>query len=381
MGDFFMNFSELDRYLDELTSLHGIPFCDVAVMQDGKSIYRHASGYTDIGHTKPVTGNELMWLYSSSKVITCFAAMRLVGEGKLGLNDPVSKYIPSFANLTVQQPDGSVRPAQNTMTVEHLFTMTGGLSYNFLSPLYDEAREKQYGTVRFVSEFAKEPLGFEPGTDYRYSLCHDVLAAVVEVISGMRFADYVKTYFFDPLGIVNMGFHPTEEQKKLFAGAFQYNSGTLDHTAIPCENKYDFNPNYDSGGAGLFAPVGEYVKIISAAACGGKTPDGYRIFDEKCVPLMQVNRLCPRALNHFVTYRFHGYGWGLCGRVHTNPAVSDSLSPAGEFGWDGAQATYAMVDPQNRLAFFFGTQMSGGTFLYAVGHQKVRNLIYKGLGQ
>ncbi len=376
-----MNFTKLDRYLDQLVFLHGIPFCDVAVMQDGKSIYRHGAGFTDMEHTKPVAGNELMWLYSTSKVITCFAAMRLIGEGKLSLADPVSKYIPSFANITVRQPDGSVRPAKNIITVEHLFTMTGGLSYNFTSPLFNEARENLYGTVRYVSEFPKEPLAFEPGTDYRYSLCHDVLAAVVEVVSGMRFSEYLKTYFFNPLGIENIGFHPTEEQKKRFAGAFWYNSGTLDHTEHPCESNYDFNPNYESGGGGMFASVDEYIKIISAAACGGKAPDGYRIFDEKCIPMMQVNRLCPKALNHFVTYRFHGYGWGLCGRVHTNPAVSDSLSPAGEFGWDGAAATYALIDTENRLAFFFGTQMFGGTYLYAVGHQKTRNLIYECLKQ
>ncbi len=374
-----MDFSKLDQYIDELTSLHGIPFCDVAVSRDGKQIYRRNSGYIDMQRTKPVTGKELVWLFSTSKVITCFAALRLIGEGKLSLDDPVSKYLPAYANITVKQKGGGVLPAKTVMTIEHLFTMTGGLSYNYGASIYNEAREKQYGTVPFVCEFVKDPLQFEPGTDYRYSLCHDVLAAVVEVVSGMRFSDYLKKVFFDPLEMGNTGFRPTEEQNKMFAGFFEYHSGTLDFSELPCRNTYALSPNYDSGGAGLFSCVDDYMKIITAAACGGKAPNGYRIFDEKCIPMIQINRLCPRALNSFVTYRFHGYGWGLCGRVHINPAVSGSLSPVGEFGWDGAAATFAMVDPQNRLACFFETQAFGGTFLYAEGHPKIRNLIYEGL--
>ena len=375
-----MNFSALDRYLDHLIADCGIPFLDVAVHQDGKPIYRRGVGHPDVEGKRTVRGNETIWLFSCTKMATCFAALRLIAEGKLSLSDPVSRYLPSFAHLTVRRPDGSVTPAENVMTVEHLFTMTGGLGYDLATPAIRQALEDgAQSTVEVVSAFAKDPLWFEPGTDYRYSLCHDVLAAIVEIVSGMRFSEYLRKYFFDPLGMSDTGFVPNDEQTARFANYFFYHAGTRSWSEYPCKNRFILAPGYESGGAGLFSTVDDYIKLLSAVACGGVTPEGERLLPAECIPMMQENRLPPRALDHFVTTRLYGYGWGLCGRVHSFPEVGCSRSPKGEFGWDGAAASFGMVDPENRLALMLGTQLTGGNFLYHVVHPEVRNLVYDAL--
>ena len=177
------NTAELDRYLDLLPSF-GVPACDFVITHKSETVYRHTAGFADHAKTRPVTDRDIYQVYSVSKVTTCVCAMRLVEEGKIKLDDPVSKYLPAYANLTVRQKDGSVAPATNEMTIEHLFTMTGGLDYDLTAePILRAAAKPDASTVSVVSSFVESPLHFEPGTRYRYSLCHDVLAAVVEVVT------------------------------------------------------------------------------------------------------------------------------------------------------------------------------------------------------
>lgn len=373
-----MNFEKLDAYLQKLPSF-GIPACELAVSKDGVIVYRNGVGYSDVAKTKPVSNRDIYWIFSASKVITCIAAMRLVEEGKLMLDDPVSKYIPEFAHIQVKQKDGTIVPAQNTMTVLHLFTMTGGLPGNAITPEMLEVITPTATTLDIVRSMAKIPMVFEPGTHYKYSFCHDVLAAVVEVASGMRFSDYLDTLIFKPLGITDIGFRPNADQQSRFSAMYTYHSGTVSVTPRENHNPFAFSLNYDSGGAGLFATVDEYIKIITAIACGGTTADGYSILKPETIAMMQKNYLCDDALNNFVTPRTFGYGWGLCGRVHMNPDFSGSLSPVGEFGWDGAAAAFVLIDPTNRLAMYLGTHLWGCTYMYNRIHPTVRNLVYKGL--
>lgn len=209
-----MNEKKLDELMSSLPSL-GFPSAQIAVTVDGKKVYSRTVGYADAEKTRPASPDDLYWVFSCSKVVACTAAMRLVEEGKIALYDRVDKYIPSFApeNMSVMQRDGSLRPAEVPIRLIHLFTMTGGMDYNFNAPNVLEARRAPGAdTVSVVSAMAKTPLLFDPGTRYRYSLCHDVLAAVVEVCSGMRFSEYVEKYIFGPLGMTSSGFHPTEEQ-------------------------------------------------------------------------------------------------------------------------------------------------------------------------
>ena len=371
-----MNFTRLDNFMDTMPK-RGFPSSELAVTLDGELIYHRCAGFADTKGERPASENDLYWIYSATKVITCIAAMRLVEEGRLSLSDPVSKYIPEYKNLTVKNPDGSIAPAQNEMTILHLFTMSGGLTYNMRT----EALEKQVGingsTLDFARGFILDPLAFEPGTKYLYSLCHDVLAAVCEVITGMPFSEYLNSLMFKPLGLTDIGFRPDAEQRARFPAMYKYVLGNSSAAEIPCINDMEMLKNFESGGGGLFSSVNDYLKIISVIAMGGTSKDGYRLLKPETISMMQKNYITDEQRSDFIKIANYGYGWGLCGRVHMDPHVSLSLSPVGEFGWDGAAGAFSLMDPKNKLAIFFATHVRGARYIYAVVHPTLRNLIYE----
>ena len=372
-----MNFKKLDEFMKQMPE-RGFPCNEIAVSVDEKTVYRIGTGYSDAEKTKPVSGDDLYWLYSASKVITCIATMRLCEEGRLSLSDPVSNYLPEYAELSVKEADGTIRPAKTVMTVEHLFTMTAGLDYGTKKPAFQEAIAKGGNTRELVRALAKSPLCFDSGTRYQYSFCHDVLAAVAEVASGMRFADYLDAVLFKPLGIKNMGFHPTPEQEKKFSAMYTYRDGAGRCTLIPTRNDFRFTPDFDGGGAGLFGSVDEYMRIISAIACGGTAENGYRILKPETVRLFTENRLSDVQLDDLVSTTRYGYGFGLCGRVHIDPARSLCLSPVGEFGWSSASSHHVLIDTKNRLAFHYATHMLDCKYAHNKIHPALRNLVYEG---
>ncbi len=372
-GEKNVNFEKLDRFIKAMPQ-RGIPACELSVTKDGKQLYRASVGFADEGRL--ASPSDLYWIFSATKVVTCVAAMQLVEKGVLHLDDPVSRYLPAYENM-VRKEEGSLVPAKEKMTLLHLFTMTGGLTYDISSPSIKNATDKT--TVGLAEAIAHEPLVFEPGSHYRYSLCHDVLAAVVEVASGMPFSRYLQENIFDPLGMKDIGFRPNEAQKRRFSAQYIMADAPRTATRVACANNYILSENYESGGAGLFSSVDDYMKMLTVLACGGKTEEGYVLLTPESIAMMGENRLAPEALNDFVTTRLYGYGWGLCGRAHMDPAVSLSPTAVGEFGWDGAAGAFALVDSTNRIAVYFGTHVCGFTYLYHKIHFKLLDLIYEGL--
>lgn len=372
-----MNFKRLDAIMEHLPKI-GYPCGDLVVTKDGEVIYHKSVGFSDAAKTKPIDGSELYWIYSASKVITCIAGMRLVERGMISLDDPVSKYIPEYGNMMIQNADGTLTPAKEPMRVEHLFTMSGGMDYEHEAPEIVNATDRS--TLGILRAMAKRPLLFEPGTRYEYSFCHDVLAGVIEVASGMKFSDYVIEHIFRPLGIKDMGFRPNEEQKARFAAMYKFHSGAMQAEEKKIENILQLSPEYDSGGAGLFAGVNEYIKIITTIACGGTTKDGYVLLRPETIESMKQNRLTDRARDDFDRYGYGwGYGFGLCCRTHMRPDVSFSLSPVGEMGWDGAAGAFVMIDTDNRIAMYFGTHIMGFPYNARTIHPKFRNFLYEDL--
>lgn len=374
-----MSFQTIDDLLEQLTHC-GIPACELVVTHKGDLVYRGSAGYSDADKTKKVTNNDLYWIFSATKPITCVAAMRLVERGLIGLNDPVSKYIPAFSELTVRQKDGSLAPAQNTMTVEHLFTMCGGMDYNMETPAIKEVQTNPDATTfELVSAMAKTPLMFEPGTNYRYSLCHDVLAAIVEVVSGKTFGEYLRTNIFEPLEMDDIGFRPSEEQQKRISQQYRAKVFAGAAEVTPTANRFRLSNRYESGGAGLFTKPDTYIKFLNALSLGGTAKNGYCLLKEDTVKLLQENRLCDDAWKSFSTTRLYGYGWGLCGRVHINPVYSMSRSAAGEFGWDGAAGAFALADPNKQVALYFATHVLGHNYVYHHVHPMLRDLAYEAI--
>ena len=373
------DFSKVVEYIDRMQEVD-INLCGIEIRQGHDIVLRHFMGYADAEKKVKLCDEQLYWLFSCTKVITCLAANRLIEEGRLKLDDTLDKYLSEFANMLVKTENGPV-PAKNKITILDLITMSAGFTYDFGSSDYVEAKKNGLKTTReLVSVLAHRPLEFEPGTDYRYSLCHDVLAAVIEVVTGMKFGEYLDEIMFTPLGIKNMGFHLTPEQEKRMT--VQYSYDTIFNKATPKApvNNYCLSSEYESGGAGLFSNLSDYSRIIDAVANGGVAENGYRLLREETVASLTVNHLKTDAQFRSFTKspRWWGYGYGLCGRVMMNPLASLSKSNVGEFGWDGAACSYAIIDPKEKLSVFLTTHV-GCDYLYERAHPYIRNLIYEAI--
>ena len=168
-----MGFEKLTAYLDSLDQI-GIPSCDCIVYLNHQPVYRHFHGFSDVNKTVPTNGNETYYLFSATKLFTCSAAMQLIEQGLLGLDDPVCRYLPAFSMLTVAAGD-MTRAAKSTLTIRHLMSMQSGLDYDLNAKAIINAREtygKDASTRQLVDAIAHKPLSFDPGTNYQYSLSH-----------------------------------------------------------------------------------------------------------------------------------------------------------------------------------------------------------------
>lgn len=376
-----MDFQRLDQLIQTMPE-RGFPACDLAVTWKGEPVYRAKAGYSDTARTKPVSEKDIYYVFSISKITTCTAAMRLVEEGRLGLDDPVSKYLPAYENLQVAEPDGTLRPVRTPMTIRHLFAMTGGLDYNFNRPELLQARQgnPHITTQEFVNLLPQFPLRFEPGEHFNYSLCHDVLAAVTEVVSGKRFADYVREIILEPLGMSDTAYHLPPEKADRLTAMYRYVPGLSRSEPVPTNNAYIFSDCYDSGGAGLSSTVNDQMHLLTTLANHGTSPDGYRLLKPETVAEMGKGQLSDSARPDFGVTRLPGYSWGLCGRAHLEPTISLARTAVGEFGWDGAAAAFALVDPKNRLAIYFATETFNCQYAYHTIHPYLRDLVCETLG-
>ena len=287
-----MDFSKLTQYLDSLESRYEVHGLDCKVMRGHEVLYRHMAGHSDYAKTKPVSENDLYDLYSCSKVITMAAVMQLVEQGKLGLDDPLARYLPEFETMYVAMDfrigdwpfawptlASPLARAQNPILIHQLMSMTAGLSYDvFSEPILQVQREtNNCATTReIVRAIAKMPLIAEPGTRYSYSLGHDVLAAVVEVVSGLPFGAYMHKYVFAPLGLTEMFYQVPEDQKDRLSA--QYRKDLETGEMLECRDMiFRLSARSESGGAGLTCTVDAYSAVLSALANGGVGANGARI--------------------------------------------------------------------------------------------------------
>jgi len=226
-----------------------------------------------------------------------------------------------------------------------------------------------------VGAMANKVLCFEPGTRYRYSLCHDVLGALIEVWSGQKLGDYMQENVFAPLGMNNTFFGLPKDEERLARMATLYDhdlQNGREPKRLPLSCPYILTEEYQCGGAGLVSCTEDYALFLDALACGGVGKSGNRILKEETVRLMGTNQLSGQSLDDFHELRV-GYGYGLGVRTHMEPEVSGSLSPVGEFGWDGAAGGFSMVDTENKLSLTY-FQHSHSWSVEMQG--KMRNALY-----
>ena len=362
-----MNFAELERDLDGLAESGQVPAYDCRIKIGQETVF---------ARRRSCEADSLFWYYSATKVFTCTAACRLLERGLLELDAPVSRYIPEFAELYVEGRNGDRRRAEGELTLRHLFTMCGGLTYNIFAPEITESEDRS--TLGIVRNIARMPLMADPGDMFIYSLCHDVLAAVVEVVSGRRFADFVRQEIAEPLGMREMVFHPEEEQTGRIAQQYRWKGE--EGGPQPCENTnhFRFSPDYDSGGAGLCGRAEDYILLPQALACGGTGANGYQVLKPETVALMGTNQLNERQLRSFNIgwLRLRAYGYGLGVRTRMNHK-DGGISSIGEFGWDGAAGAYCIIDPSRQLSAFYAQHVLDMGPVYDEIHPKIRDLIYQ----
>jgi len=330
------------RFCDSFLEL-GVPGFDLVVYKDGACILRYANGYSDFDKKISMNGKERYNIYSCSKPITCTAALQLWEKGLYSLEDKLSDYMPEFAEMTVRTEKG-IRKAEKPILIRHLFEMTAGFSYDTASPQIKKCQQETNGrcdTRTLMQYLAKEPLLFEPGKQWQYSLCHDVLAALVEVISGEKFEDYVKKHIFDVLDMKETTFMLPEEEIDTIAEQYRFVDGKPVNVGKYIVN-YKIGSAYASGGAGGISTVDDYIKFLE----GLRT---YVLLKPETLKMMTTHRLSEEQNRTYWTSATHGYGLGVrCPKgIGTNT----------DFGWGGAAGAYLAIDIEKGITLYFGTHL------------------------
>ena len=376
-----MNFEYMKNFMDSLTEWI-IPGNSVVIYKDGKKVFEYSSGYSDLEKKIKKTGEEQLYIYSCSKVATVTAALQLYEQGKFLLSDPLYEYLPEFKKMYVKDGD-RIKAAENPITIRDLFTMTAGLSYATNTPAFEKARKLTDGkmdTRTVIKCLAEEPLLFEPGARWNYSLCHDVLAVLAEVVSGMRFSEYMKKNIFEPLDMNNSYYHTPNDViiSPQYIYEIQDTKNIVElqqkeHTT-GVVNELVFGENYDSGGAGIITTVDDYAKFAAALANSGTGLNNNRILSSATVKLMKTNQLNEAQRKTMNWRRLRGYGYGLGVRTLIDKAESGSNSSIGEIGWGGAAGATIIADTEEKVALFYAHHMLNPQEEYY--QPRLRNVLY-----
>ncbi|MEC0125275.1 serine hydrolase domain-containing protein [Paenibacillus pabuli] len=374
-----MDFKPLASFMDRITSWR-IPWAEVLVLHQNDTVFHYRSGLANLEEKTPIGDGAIFNLYSMTKIMTCVAALQLVERGQLLLSDPISDYLPEYAEMTVKKTlsNGEVRleKATRVITVRDLFTMTAGFSYDVGSPSIQEAVKSTNGTLPtrdFAKALSKEPLLFEPGTHWNYSMCHDVLGALVEVVSGRRFGTYLREEITAPLGMNDTAFDLNDEQQARLIPQYVYND-ELEKAVRMDGNGFRVGTELESGGAGLLSTVSDYALFLNALTGRGTSPEGVRILSQASVDLMRTDHLNDMTRSDYSWDHMNGYGYGLGVRTHISKSGSGSLSSLGEFGWSGAAGCMAIIDPDSELTVMYAQHLLNNQEPYI--HRRLRNIVY-----
>lgn len=343
-----------------------IPGAVLLIQQHGKPVYSESFGVRDVATKLPITPHTIFRLHSMTKPITSVVAMMLIEEGKLKLDDPLSKYIPSFANAKVgvekKLDDGSkaleLVPANRPITIKDLMLQTSGITYGFYG---DTMVRKAYreasiyagdpSTAEFAERIAQLPLAEQPGTLWDYGHSTDVLGRVMEVVSGQSLLQVEKQKLLDPLGMTDTGFYVTD-------------AGKFDQIARPMPNDSNFRVGFESdpktvmkwesGGGGMVSTLADLIPFLQMLLNGG-TLDGKRYLSPESFAKMTSDHVGPGSgvARDFYYFPGDGFGFGLGFGVRTDPGNAKPPPPGslGELKWDGASGCYFVIDPKQDMFF------------------------------
>jgi CubicO group peptidase (beta-lactamase class C family) len=365
----------LHRYVDK----GKIPGVQTLISRRGELVHRDCYGFRDVEAGLPVQPDTIYRIYSMTKPLTSVALMMLYEEGSFLLENPVARWLPELADLkvwvggTADAPE--TRPAETELTVHHVLTHTSGLTYGFqwAHPVDELYRRHDLGDFTVPSYdldecmalLGQQPLLFEPGTRWNYSMSTDVCGALIERISGVRLDEFLRTRIFEPLGMTDTGFSAPESEvdrcSTLYACTPHVKMLSLAPAAAMTRP-----PTFLSGGGGLVSTADDYLRFCHMLVGGGAL-DGVRLLSPRTLRFMASNHLPGgRTLNEmgqttFSEVTMEGTGFGLGFSVLVDAAANQTLGSEGLYAWGGAASTAFWIDPVEELAVVFMTQLLPST--------------------
>jgi CubicO group peptidase (beta-lactamase class C family) len=356
VGEFFKN---------EVTT-GKIPGAIVLIQQHGKPVYHESFGVQDVVSKAPITDQTIFRLFSMTKAITSAVAVKLVDEGKLSLDDPVAKYIPSFANVKVgvekKAEDGAntleLVPPNRPPTILDLMRQTSGITYGFYGDSLVRKAYKaanlyagDFDLAEFAERIAKLPLHNQPGTLWQYGHSTDVLARIMEIVSGKSLIEIEREGVLDPLGMKDTGFFVTDpEKKKLIAQSMPNDSDFR----VGRENRPDIPKKIQFASGGMVSTMSDFARFAEMLLNGGKF-EGKTILGPKAYALLTTDQVGPGSGvgRDYFYFPGDGFGFGLGLAVRTDPGNAKPPPPGslGELKWDGASGCYFVIDRKQDMFF------------------------------
>ena len=380
------DFKELSRLLEEILE-QGPAGCGCAVARNGEILFEEYHGVKDLESGEPITADSVYRQYSTTKVAVCTGAMMLLERGKFLLNDPIYEYFPEWKDTMVAQPeeDGSyrVRPAKRPILIRDCFSMAMGIGYGGTDYTHQAAEKVraqlranvgEYTLQQEIKAMAEVPVAFDPGTHWLYGFGHELVAGLIEVVSGKGVGQFLKEELFEPLDMKNTGYHYFGDIRERMVTTYLLKEDGSREASPYFQRDELFEPEakYEGGGAGLFSTVRDYLALTQMLACGGEY-QGRKIMGRKTIDLMRCNQLNEQQLKEFRNPYLEGYGYGCGVRTLMDPSAGVNSS-VGEFGWTGMLGSYVSIDPAEKLSRVYMHNLFPNREAYI--HPRIRNIVY-----
>lgn len=383
------NFKDFSCFLEESMKV-GPLGNGCAVARDGEILFEEYHGFADREKKIPMSQESVFRQFSTTKLVTSTAGLMLYERGKFLLNDPLYEYFPEWKHTMVAetQADGNVviRPANRPILIRDCFSMAMGIGYggeDYTHQMLQKVREDlrrdvgDYTLRQEVRAISSIPVAFDPGTRWRYGVGLDLVAALIEEVSGKRLSEFMREEIFEPLGMKDTGHHYFGNVRDRMVTVYELQDAGEPKALPGYEDDENFEPDakYEGGGVGLFSTVRDYIAFTQMLACGG-VYKGERIIGRKTIDLMRTNQLNDQQLKDFYSPYLEGYGYGLGVRTLLKPAAGVNASP-GEFGWTGMLGTYVSIDPSEKLSIVYMHNLVPNKEAYI--HPRIRNIVYGSL--
>ncbi len=387
-------YSAVYPIMKEAVEKGSVSGANLLVLKDGREEVYCEYGYRDIENKKPITRDTIFRLYSQTKPVTAAAAVLLAAKGVIDLSADIADYLPEFGKPYVNR-DGKRTPAVRHITVRDLLNMTSGLPYPDDSTeggkqsggVFWNIEQRLYGdnpvtTAEFSEMMSRVDLCFEPGERFMYGTSADIIGALIERVTGMRFSEFLHENFFEPLEMADTAFYVPEEKQSRLAKVYNYSENGLvecvtNHLGMRYER--DIPPAFESGGAGLCSTLDDYSHFAQMLINNGE----YK--GRKIMPTYSVKYLTESSLPEEKLWQFHqwwdwmsGYSYSNFMRVCRNENETSLFSSKGEYGWDGWLGTFFSNEPKHGITLLMGVQQVGvgeaGTLV-----RKLKNAVMSGL--